>query len=399
MRTFILVFLLTVSFTINVYAQGLPSYVSMPNNLKYNDTLTEETFGEAEFRLPNKDSHIQQGHHWHTDMHMDGVPEEITGKAIWSRIKASLLKGGWTVAGEYDENPFSSTAHFKKGREAWITFQLFSSEDIRMDLVEVSEAEIQLKLPPPAASAEKISPDSGNFPYLLPLPGSTLVSSGFDPKPMEINMPGSEETQIVGSGVITKDYTTPATISNLEFVTAYFAALKSAGWNIIHKSQGINQSDTVLLAHYDRGGRDIWAYLHYAPGDLSIQVADAGKQDIAQALKKDCHVALTGVLFEFNKASLRPESAPVLTRAREALKARPDLDIEVQGHTDNVGTDAYNQKLSEARAQSIMKWLSEHGIPARRLTSKGYGKGKPVDNNDTATGRARNRRVELACRK
>lgn len=251
---------------------------------------------------------------------MDSVPEEITGKAIWSRIKASLLKGGWTVVGEYDENPFSSTAHFKKGREAWITFQLFSSEDIRMDLVEVSESGIQLKLPSPAASAEKISQDSGNFPYLLPLPGSTLVSSGFDPKPMEINMPGSEETQIVGSGVLTKDYTTPVTISNLEFVTAYFAALKSTGWNMIHKSQGINQSDTVLLAHYDREGRDIWAYLHYAPGDLSIQVADAGKQDIAQALKKDCHVALTGVLFEFNKASLRPESAPVLTRASEALK-------------------------------------------------------------------------------
>lgn len=399
MRTFIVVFLLTVSFTINGYAQGLPSYVSMPNNLKHTDTLTEETFGEAEFRLPNKDSHTQQGHHWHADMHMDGVPEETTGKAIWYRIKASLLKGGWTVAGEYDENPFSSTAHFKKGREAWITFQLFSPEDIRMDLVEVSGAGIQLKLSPPAASAEKISPNSGNFPYLLPMPGSTLVSSGFELKPMEINMPGSEETQVVGNGVITKAYTTPVTVSNLEFVTAYFAALESTGWNIIHKSQDINQSDAVLLAHYALEGRDIWAYLHYTPGDLSIQVADAGKQNIAQALKKNCHVALTGVLFEFNKASLQPESAPALIRASEALKTVPDLDIEVQGHTDNIGTDAYNQKLSEARAQSVMKWLIEHGIPARRLTSKGYGKGKPVDSNDTATGRARNRRVELACRK
>lgn len=88
-----------------------------------------------------------------------------------------------------------------------------------------------------------------------------------------------------------------------------------------------------------------------------------------------------------------------LSEKENELKARPDLDIEVQGHTDNVGTNAYNQKLSEARAQSIMKWLIEHGIPARRLTSKGYGKGKPVDSNDTATGRARNRRVELAWQK
>jgi OmpA-OmpF porin, OOP family len=70
--------------------------------------------------------------------------------------------------------------------------------------------------------------------------------------------------------------------------------------------------------------------------------------------------------------------------------------VEVQGHTDNVGTDAYNQRLSEDRAAAVVAWLNQHQVKSDRLTSQGYGNTRPVADNNTDEGRARNRRVEIA---
>jgi outer membrane protein OmpA-like peptidoglycan-associated protein len=72
------------------------------------------------------------------------------------------------------------------------------------------------------------------------------------------------------------------------------------------------------------------------------------------------------------------------------------LKVEIQGHTDNVGDDAYNQQLSNARAQSVVTWLTQQGIAANRLTATGYGKTRPIADNDSDEGRAKNRRVEIA---
>ncbi|MDE0856552.1 MAG: OmpA family protein, partial [Nevskia sp.] len=108
---------------------------------------------------------------------------------------------------------------------------------------------------------------------------------------------------------------------------------------------------------------------------------------------------LNGVFFDFNKDTLKPESESTLRSALAAIKGTPALAIEVQGHTDNVGGDDYNMKLSDARANTVMRWLVANGIPAAQLSAKGYGKTRPVASNDTDDGRARNRRVELACRK
>jgi outer membrane protein OmpA-like peptidoglycan-associated protein len=125
-------------------------------------------------------------------------------------------------------------------------------------------------------------------------------------------------------------------------------------------------------------------------------VADAGAKDLGAQLAASCHVALYGVLFDFNKASLKPESDSVLGRLLGVLQKNVALKVEIQGHTDNVGSDAYNQKLSEARAHSLVTWLVQHGIAANRLTANGYGKTRPVAGNDTDEGRAKNRRVEIA---
>jgi outer membrane protein OmpA-like peptidoglycan-associated protein len=137
--------------------------------------------------------------------------------------------------------------------------------------------------------------------------------------------------------------------------------------------------------------------MHIGGEEYSIKVSDAGTaNELAAQPAKTCHVALLGVLFDFNKATLKPESDATLQAALGILQKDAALKVEVQGHTDNVGGDDYNQKLSEARAKSVMAWLTGHGIAANRLSFKGYGKTVPVASNDNDEGRAKNRRVEIA---
>lgn len=106
-------------------------------------------------------------------------------------------------------------------------------------------------------------------------------------------------------------------------------------------------------------------------------------------------IDLRGVLFDFDKATLRPESTQTLNEAVEVLRQYPDIRVEVAGHTCNIGTDAYNQGLSERRAKTVYDYLVSNGIDANRLTSHGYGETSPVADNSTREGRERNRRVEL----
>ena len=104
---------------------------------------------------------------------------------------------------------------------------------------------------------------------------------------------------------------------------------------------------------------------------------------------------LEGVLFETAKWNIKPASYPVLDEVVSILNKNPDLKVEIQGHTDNRGSARYNQGLSENRARSVMTYLAGQGVESWRLSSKGYGFSKPAATNDTAEGRALNRRVEL----
>ncbi|WP_368562411.1 OmpA family protein [Pseudoxanthomonas sp. UTMC 1351] len=107
-------------------------------------------------------------------------------------------------------------------------------------------------------------------------------------------------------------------------------------------------------------------------------------------------IDLKGVNFDFDKSTLRPDAVSILSEATEILKRYPDLKVEVAGHTDSVGTDAYNQGLSERRAKTVYDYLTSNGVDASRLVGpNGYGESRPIDTNDTAEGRARNRRTEL----
>jgi OOP family OmpA-OmpF porin len=108
-------------------------------------------------------------------------------------------------------------------------------------------------------------------------------------------------------------------------------------------------------------------------------------------------IRLQNVEFDTGKASLRPVSFPVLDEVGGILQQYPTLQIEIGGHTDNRGTDAANQRLSQARADSVRAYMRERFplIPATQLTAKGYGEGSPIAPNTSEVGRARNRRVEF----
>ncbi len=106
-------------------------------------------------------------------------------------------------------------------------------------------------------------------------------------------------------------------------------------------------------------------------------------------------IALGGVNFSTDSAGLTPGSKEVINRAAQAMMMSPDVLIEIQAHTDNVGSKKYNQKLSESRAASVRDYLISYGVMAKQLVSIGYGEMNPVQTNKTEDGRAKNRRVEL----
>ncbi|MBI1760408.1 MAG: OmpA family protein [Acidobacteria bacterium] len=134
------------------------------------------------------------------------------------------------------------------------------------------------------------------------------------------------------------------------------------------------------------------------------QERDAARQRMRDALSvvvetretaRGLIVNLPDILFEFGKSSLKPEAREKLSKVCGILLVAQGYDLSIEGHTDNIGSEEFNQKLSEQRAGSVQSYLSSCGLPQNQLTSMGFGKSQPVASNDTAAGRQQNRRVEI----
>ncbi len=104
---------------------------------------------------------------------------------------------------------------------------------------------------------------------------------------------------------------------------------------------------------------------------------------------------LEGVQFESGSDKLKPESQASLDKAAEILKAHNNVTIEIQGHTDSTGKAAYNESLSQKRAQAVKKYLTDQGVSEQRMEARGYGQALPIADNATPAGRAENRRIEF----
>ncbi|UCG52039.1 MAG: OmpA family protein [Candidatus Latescibacterota bacterium] len=123
----------------------------------------------------------------------------------------------------------------------------------------------------------------------------------------------------------------------------------------------------------------------YGCTEMETDILDTGKY------------VTSNILFEIDKSDIKPESYPVLDDIGQVLVQWPELKIEIGGHTDNTGSDAYNQELSERRAKAVLDYLVEKfpDIEKGQFTTKGYGEGNPIATNDDREGRAKNRRVEF----
>jgi outer membrane protein OmpA-like peptidoglycan-associated protein len=106
-------------------------------------------------------------------------------------------------------------------------------------------------------------------------------------------------------------------------------------------------------------------------------------------------IVLEGVTFESNKADITPESSQILRTALKTLTTYPEIQVEISGHTDNVGSKKTNTKLSQRRADSVRNWLIERGIDSGRIVAKGYGPDVPIVPNDSPDNKRKNRRIEF----
>lgn len=123
------------------------------------------------------------------------------------------------------------------------------------------------------------------------------------------------------------------------------------------------------------------------------QVAPPAPPPAPEPVRKK--IVLRGVNFDYDRATLQAAGRPILDEAAEVLAANPSMNVEIRGYTDSRGSDAYNMRLSERRAETVKTVLVSRGIAPGRLTTRGFGESDPIATNETAAGRAQNRRVEL----
>jgi outer membrane protein OmpA-like peptidoglycan-associated protein len=127
-----------------------------------------------------------------------------------------------------------------------------------------------------------------------------------------------------------------------------------------------------------------------------VKITFPVEKKIEQDLAQNGRAEIYGIYFDFDSATLRPESGPVLKEIAEALQHNPGWKIKIDGHTDNIGGSEYNLQLSQRRAGAVKQALiAQYGIPPDRMMPEGFGASRPKAPNDTVEGRALNRRVEL----
>ncbi len=170
------------------------------------------------------------------------------------------------------------------------------------------------------------------------------------------------------------------------------------------KSKIVNKYDYTNGAGLDfnvdiEPGQDFYVQVHPLGTEGKYRLTTRAAvlaSDMASALDAEGSISLYGVYFDTDKTFVKPESSNTLAEVAALLKNNPSLKLEVAGHTDNTGTKSHNQELSQGRAEAVVQALvGQHQIDASRLVSKGYGDTKPVADNKTTNGKAKNRRVVL----
>ncbi|MCL4109376.1 UNVERIFIED_CONTAM: hypothetical protein GTU68_033201 [Idotea baltica] len=176
--------------------------------------------------------------------------------------------------------------------------------------------------------------------------------------------------------------------NDLNKVVANFSSNSATGKYLVSLPSGKNYGIRVENAEY-----------LFKSVNVNIPSSD-GYQEIIKDIDLDKievgkAIVLNNIFYDYDKATLRPESKAELERLFGFMNENPKIKIEIGGHTDSDGPDAYNQSLSEERSQSVVNYLIDRGVHISRMTAKGYGEKTPMVANDTPENKQRNRRTEL----
>jgi len=200
--------------------------------------------------------------------------------------------------------------------------------------------------------------------------------------------------------------------SDLQISRNYSNSIRSMRGTIVFEGEcsgadcAENCGGRMMIGKVTKGGNELW--IEVAPFNagndyyLTLVVKEAMKQDVTasdmfDALNREGHVALY-INFDTGKSAIKQESRPIIDQIAEMLKANPGLAISVEGHTDNVGNSKSNKTLSVERAKAVVAAIAAQGVDSKRLSASGHGQDKPIADNKTEEGRAKNRRVELVKR-
>jgi outer membrane protein OmpA-like peptidoglycan-associated protein len=235
----------------------------------------------------------------------------------------------------------------------------------------------------------------------VPVPVQPLdVAAGQPGAPGQASVPRINHQATAQSLILLKGTTQDLTTQKPVPAQVAIVELRTKDTLVVVKSDETKGSFMVSLpgggqyAVYVEAARYLFYSDHFALPDTGGFV-EVTKAIELQPFKVGSTITLANVMFDFDKATIRPISIPELEKLRNLLKANPRLRVKINGHTDNVGNPDYNQKLSEARAKAIVEWLIQNKINRTRLEYEGYGLTKPVEPNTTPAGRARNRRTEF----
>lgn len=226
-------------------------------------------------------------------------------------------------------------------------------------------------------------------------------STRFDRFEMPVSKPGTNavDRKAVEGEFERIDYACPADTSPLEVGRNTENALKQAGFTIHYTRPYFTTRFTVTgqkgaqWVHVQADGRNY--YLTTVLAKEMEQVIKANAEGWAEQINQTGRVSIYGINFDTGKATIRPDSEKVLTELATLLQTKAEWAILIAGHTDNTGTDSVNEPLSRQRAESVIAWLAAKGIDKSRLVPAGFGSNRPVADNGTEDGKAKNRRVDL----
>lgn len=184
-------------------------------------------------------------------------------------------------------------------------------------------------------------------------------------------------------------------VGALKIIRNFSNAIKKIG------GTAYEQYENRVYLYIKQGNKETWAEVFAGDYDYDLTIVEKGEveQEVtANAILKELNETGKAILyinFDSGKATIKKESMPVVEQIIEMMKQAKDIKLSVEGHTDSDGSNESNLKLSEARAKAVVEAITKGGIDAARLSSAGFGEEKPIADNSTAEGKAKNRRVEL----